>query len=120
MDESLPVLDPAPLLHLTAHTGETSAQRFLAEYLEMLPSRVTRVIRCLRSSDVEASKDAVVSLKVTSAMAGAVRMARYCGELEDTLAAQRVPDAAAVLVGMSKTSRLYIRQVRQCRVKRGR
>lgn len=120
MDESLPVLDPTPLLNLTDHTGDTAAQRFLTEYLEMLPSRVSRVAGCLSSSNVEAAKEAVVSLKVTSAMAGAVRMERYCHDLEDTLAAQRIPDAAAVLVGMSRASRLYIRQVRQCREKRGR
>lgn len=80
---------------------------------------MSRVAGCLISNNVEAAKEAVMSLNVTSAMAGAVRMARYCHDLEDTLAAQRIPDAAAVLVGMSKTSRLYIRQVRQCREKRG-
>lgn len=119
MDESLPILDPTPLLNLTDHTGDTAAQRFLTKYLEMLPSRVSSVAGCL-SSNVEAAKEAVVSLKVTSAMAGAVRMERYCHDLEDTLADRRIPDAAAVLVGMSRTSRLYIRQVRRCRERRGR
>lgn len=34
-------------------------------------------------------------------------MERYCRDLEDTLSVRRVPDPAAVLVGLSRTSRLY-------------
>jgi HPt (histidine-containing phosphotransfer) domain-containing protein len=113
VDESLPVLDAAPLLDLADHADARAAQRFLADYLDLLPSRVAKVIGCLSSSDVKASRDAVVSLKVTSAMTGAVRMERYCRELEDRLAAGRLPDAAAVLVVMSKTSRLILHECRR-------
>ncbi|WP_157372508.1 hypothetical protein [Arthrobacter sp. Soil736] len=110
LDESLPVLDPAPLAVLADDAGDTAAQRFLAEYLDLLPSRVSKVIGSLTSSDVGASRDAVVSLMATSAMAGAVRMEHYCRQLEDRLADRRLPDAAAVLVEMSKTSRLILRE----------
>ena len=110
MDESLPVLDPEPLLVLADDAGDTAAQRFFSEYLDLLPTRVSRVIGGLTSSDVEASREAVVSLKVTSAMAGAVRMEHYCRQLEDRLAVRRLPDAAAVLVRMSKTSRLTLHE----------
>lgn len=110
VDESLPVLDAAPLLDLADHADARAAQRFLAEYLDLLPSRVSKVVGCLSSSDVKASRDAVVSLKVSSAMAGAVRMERYCRELDVKLAAGQLPDAAAVLVVMSKTSRLILHE----------
>ncbi|MBT2522383.1 Hpt domain-containing protein [Arthrobacter sp. ISL-28] len=110
LDESLPVLDPAPLTVLVDDAGDTAAQRFFSEYLDLLPARVSKVIGGLTSSDVAASRDAVVSLKVTSAMAGAVRMEHYCRQLEERLAARRLPDAAAVLIGMSKTSRLILHE----------
>lgn len=85
MDESLPVLDPAPLLALADQTGDAAAHRSHTEYLNLLPTRVSAVVGCLGRNDVEASKDAVVSLKVSSVMAGAVRMEHYCRELEETL-----------------------------------
>lgn len=108
LDESLPALDPAQLAVLADEAGDTAAQRFLAEYLDMLPSRVSKVIVGLTGSDVLNAREAVVSLKVTSAMAGAVRMEHYCRQLEDGLAVRKLPDAAAVLVGMSKASRLIL------------
>jgi HPt (histidine-containing phosphotransfer) domain-containing protein len=74
--------------------------------LELLPFRVSKVIGGLTRSDVASAKDAVVSLKVTSAMVGAVRLEDYCRQLEDILADRKLPDAASVFVGMTKTSRL--------------
>lgn len=109
-DESLPVLDPAPLMILAEDAGDTAAHRFFEEYLDLLPSRVSRVVRGLTDADRAASLEAVVSLKVTSAMAGAMRMERYCRQLEDALAVRGLPDAAAVLVGLSKTTRLILHE----------
>lgn len=109
VDDSLPVLDPVPLMILAGDAGDTAAQRFFEEYRDMLPSRVTRIVRGLTSSDLEASEDAVLSLKVTSAMAGATRMERYCRDLQDALAAGVLPDATEVLIRMSKTARLILR-----------
>lgn len=113
VDESLPVLDPAPLLGLCNEAGDTVAQRFFTEYLNLLPTRVSRVIGGLSSSDLEASKEAVASLKVSSAMAGATRMEHYCRELEAGLAARRVPDAADSLLSMSRISRLILQDARR-------
>jgi HPt (histidine-containing phosphotransfer) domain-containing protein len=112
VDESLPVLDPTPLLALADEAGDAVAQRFLVEYLNLLPARVSRVIGGLSSSDVESSRDAVVSLKVSSAMAGATRMEHYCLELEDRLTARTMPDAAAALLSMSRISRLLLQDIR--------
>lgn len=109
-DESLPVLNPALFMELTDEAGETAARRFFAEYLDLLPSRVARVIRGLSSSDAEVSRGAVVSLRVTSAMAGAVRMEHYCRELEDRLGARMMPDAAGVLSGMSRASKMILQE----------
>lgn len=109
MDESLPVLDPMPLMILADDAGDTAAHRFIEEYLDLLPSRVSRVVRGMTDADLSAFLDAVVSLKVTSAMAGARRMERYCRQLEDAgLADRALPDAAAVFAGLSATSGLIL------------
>lgn len=105
-NESLPVLDPAPLLILTGCTGDKLAQRFFRQYLDQLPPRVSTIIRSLIRGHAAAFEDAVVNLKVTSALAGAVRMEHYCRELQNELAAGSFPDLADVFVGMSKTAKL--------------
>lgn len=87
-------LDPAPLAARADDAGDTAAQRFFAAYLDLLLSRVSKIIGNLTSSDAGASREAVVSLNVTSAMAGAVRMEHYCRQVEDRLAVRRLPDAA--------------------------
>lgn len=111
VDESLPLLNPAALLALADQVGDNAAQRFFTEYVDRLPARVSRIIRGLGSGDLEASRDAVVSLKVSSATAGAVRMEHYCRGLEERLAAQLMPDLAAALLEMSKISRLILQDV---------
>lgn len=71
---------------------------------------MTRITRTLAISDVEVAEDAVISLKVTSAMAGALRMERYCCELQDALVTGMLPDPAEVLFRMSKTARQIFRK----------
>lgn len=44
LDESLPVLDPAPLAARADDGGDTAAQRFFSEYLDLLPSRVSKLL----------------------------------------------------------------------------
>lgn len=43
---------------------------FLGDYLRMLPRRMARIIGHLRDQDSEAAMDAVLSLRVSSAMTG--------------------------------------------------
>ena len=95
---------------LSDDAGDAAAQRFFAEYLDLLPTRVSKVIGGLTSGDVVASRDALVSMRVTSATAGAVRMEHYCRQLEARLAVRELPDAAAVLAWMSKASRLILHE----------
>lgn len=110
LDESLPVLDPAPLMILAEDAGDTAAHRFFEEYLDLLPSRVWRVVCGLTDAEPADFLEAVVSLKVASAMAGAIRMEHYCRQLEDALADRALPDAAAVLEVMSTTSGLILHE----------
>lgn len=82
MSNEFAVLDPNPLLHLIEDAGAEVAEGFFQTYLQMLPLRTAKLSRVLFAGDQEATLDAVLSLKSTSGMVGAVRLARLCAELE--------------------------------------
>lgn len=73
--------DPAPAL------------TFLAGYLAMLPARLERIILELQAEDTEASLDALVSLRVTSSMAGAREAAAQCEHIETLVCEARFGSA---------------------------
>ena len=56
--------------------------KFLETYLAMLPDRLERILRGIIDCDQEASHEAVLSLKVASAMSGAINAELCCLELE--------------------------------------
>lgn len=82
---SLPVLDAQPLRILTEQAGHSVAERFFNDYLDLLPARSASIIAGLAAEDRERTLDAVVSLKVTSAMAGALQMEESSRALERQL-----------------------------------
>lgn len=72
MTERLALFDPEVILTLAGNLGSSGlAFGFLGDYLELLPSRKHRIINALRDEDPEAAMDAILSLKITSAMVGA-------------------------------------------------
>jgi len=85
-EESVPVYDPLKLMELADEAGEIVAQRFINEYLALLPHRQDRILAKLAVGDDETAMDAVLSLKTTSAMVGAVRLSGYCQHLQDQMA----------------------------------
>lgn len=93
-EESLPVYDPLKLMELADEAGDTVAQRFINEYLALLPHRQDRILAKLAVGDDETAMDAVLSLKTTSAMVGAVRLSGYCQHLQDQMALGNVAEAA--------------------------
>lgn len=76
-----PRLEPAALEILAEHVGSSAAESFLATYLTMLPDRLERIVRALEVRDTDQALDAVISLKVTSAMAGARDLERECARV---------------------------------------
>ncbi|MBT2549664.1 Hpt domain-containing protein [Arthrobacter sp. ISL-65] len=89
-EELFAVLDPNPLLCLVEDAGAEVAEGFFRTYLQMLPVRTAKLTRALLGGNQEAALDAVLSLKSTSRMAGAVRLARLCAELEGKVRAGSV------------------------------
>lgn len=71
-----------PILSLADETDAGIALQFLGDYLEMLPARLGRVLQGLHSGDPDISMDAILSLKIASAMAGATDPEAHCHRLE--------------------------------------
>ncbi|KRE54786.1 hypothetical protein ASG92_24545 [Arthrobacter sp. Soil736] len=82
----LPVLDTTCLQDLADALTPAAAERYAADYLGLLPARVERIVRALNSQDRDAAMDAALSLKVSSAMIGALRMEHIGVRLEKALA----------------------------------
>ncbi|HJW00630.1 MAG TPA: Hpt domain-containing protein, partial [Arthrobacter sp.] len=74
MPDERPVgLEPATLRRLAEDIeNPTAALNFLGDFLSMLPGRITRILETLAERDAKRAMDATLSLKITSAMTGAV------------------------------------------------
>lgn len=95
-DQNLQVLDSAALNVLKDEAGDGASRRFVEEYLLMLPTRAARIIKGLAGEDPEPTSRALISLRVTSAMAGALRLEGFCADLERALERGRNPGTVSV------------------------
>ncbi|MDP9694394.1 UNVERIFIED_ORG: hypothetical protein J2X79_001949 [Arthrobacter globiformis] len=92
-----PALDPATFAILAEHVGNPAAESFLATYLDMLPGRLERIVQALETRDAEEAMDAVMSLKVTSAMAGARHLEHECAQLLASVQREATPAYGGVV-----------------------
>lgn len=74
---------------LVQTTGEGVSRRFVEEYLLMLPTRAAKIFNCLTGTDPEPANKALIILRVTSAMAGALRLRTFCYDLKRALNAEK-------------------------------
>ncbi|GAB2736697.1 signal peptidase I [Arthrobacter bambusae] len=83
----LPAFDRRPLRRLAREMkSKEAARKFAAAYARLLPARVERISHALRTGNTELAMDAVLSLKTSSSMVGALRMEQHCLRLEHALA----------------------------------
>ncbi|MGN7250186.1 Hpt domain-containing protein [Arthrobacter sp. SAFR-014] len=108
--EDVPVLDAGPLQVLAAEVGPAFAEAFIDDYLQMLPDRASKILRALASGDARLAADAVVSLRATSAMAGALRLERCCKELESRIRRGQRLEPDAVRAVLYANIRLLVRE----------
>jgi hypothetical protein len=81
--EELPLVDPAVLKELERQLASPAiASRFARNYAEMWGPRQRCLDAAVEHQDRAAALDAVISLKVSSAMVGGVRLARLAERLE--------------------------------------
>lgn len=78
------LVDPTVLTELQAELGgdRSIVTRFVRNYIDLLPWRVGRLHHALNNLDIEDAMDAVLSLKTSSHMVGAICMRRLATELE--------------------------------------
>ena len=78
------LVDPTVLTGLQAELGgdRSIVTRFVRNYIDLLPWRVDRLNVALNNLDMEDAMDAVLSLKTSSHMVGAICMSRLATELE--------------------------------------
>ncbi|ABM09252.1 HPt (histidine-containing phosphotransfer) domain-containing protein [Pseudarthrobacter sp. PvP004] len=78
------LVDRTVLTELQAELGGDQAiiGAFVRNYIALLPWRVSRLHRALEKLDIEDAMDAVLSLKTSSHMVGAICMNRLAEELE--------------------------------------
>lgn len=111
--DDIPILDAGPLQTLAAEVGAAFAEAFIDDYLLMLPDRASRILRALAGGDPRMAADAVVSLRATSAMAGALRLERCCKELESRIRRGQRLEPDAVRAVLYANIRLLVREAGQ-------
>ncbi|MEJ1115983.1 Hpt domain-containing protein [Paenarthrobacter sp. CCNWLY172] len=81
------LVDRTVLTELQAELGGDHAiiSAFVRNYVALLPWRVSRLHRALENLDMEDAMDAVLSLKTSSHMVGAICINRLATELEISL-----------------------------------
>lgn len=82
----LPLLDSGILEDLEKQlNGPVLAVRFARDYAAMWDQRYSRLAAAVDSQDRASALDAAISLKITSAMVGGVRLARLAETLEHVI-----------------------------------
>ena len=85
-ERGLARLEPATIRRLAEDIeNPAAALNFLGDFLSMLPGRITRILDTLAARDAKAAMDATLSLKITSAMTGAVEAESYCRRIESLI-----------------------------------
>ena len=82
-----PVLHPSVLETLLWELDEDEGvwAIFIRNYINLLPDRIERVRITLTTGDLTGATDAVLSLKTSSEMVGAARLAHHAELLQDAL-----------------------------------
>lgn len=99
----LPLIDSAVLDELEDElAGSGLAQRFARDYAAMWDLRLARLGTAVDSEDEASALDAVISLKISSAMVGGVRLARLAELLEDLIRQGDFVQGQAMMAGVAQ------------------
>ncbi|WP_458779762.1 Hpt domain-containing protein [Arthrobacter sp. D3-16] len=110
---ALPLLDPAVLETLRADLDQDEAiwKVFVQNFLAQLQPRVQQIRLTLTTGDPAGAMDAVLSLKTSSQMMGAERLAGLALELEVKLRAEARADSGGALPRLAAD---HLRPIKQC------
>jgi HPt (histidine-containing phosphotransfer) domain-containing protein len=79
-------LDEQHLQKLAQDASPETAESFIADYVDLLPRLVERIVRAVGGRDRNLALDASLNLKTKSWLVGALKMNQLCSELELALA----------------------------------
>jgi len=109
-----PLLDPAVLERLREELDDDEGvwKVFVEAFIAQMPQRLQRVRLALTTGDLTGAMDAVLSLKTSSQMVGAERLAALALDLEQSLREEaRTADPAVVLPRLAAD---HLRRIKQC------
>jgi HPt (histidine-containing phosphotransfer) domain-containing protein len=111
---AVPLLDQAVLERLRTELEDDDGvwKVFVQNFIEHLPNRTEKLRLTLTTGDLTGAMDAVLSLKTSSQMVGAERLARLAMDLERSLRDESIDDEPARVLPRLAADRL--RQIIRC------
>jgi HPt (histidine-containing phosphotransfer) domain-containing protein len=108
------LLDPAVLEELEKDVGAPEvARKFATDYAGMWVRRQNRIAASVQREDQAAALDAVISLKVASAMVGGSRLAHLAAALEAVLRLGDLQAGAALVAPITIQGRATVDELQQ-------
>ncbi|MCU1518851.1 MAG: histidine kinase [Pseudarthrobacter sp.] len=113
-DAGRPLVDPSVLDRLREELEEDEGYStvFVGNFIDYLPHRISRLRLALTTGDLDGAVDAVLSLKTSSQMVGAERLAGLAMDLEKAIRHDsQVEDPA---VALPRLAAAYLKPINQC------
>lgn len=118
--QALPLVDTAVLKVLEEQLGRADlARNFAQDYSALWGQRERRLVISLDGQDRAAALDAVISLKVSSAMVGGLRLARLAEALEGAVREGDLRYGATVLAMISVQGRATVNELQHVYLRQG-
>lgn len=117
-DAVLPLLDLAALHRLEEEVRELLACNFARDYIVMWESRCRRLVTGLTGPEGrEMALDAAISIKVSSTMIGALRLAGLAADMEELIRVDALREAVSGLPALIQCGQATIQelQLRYCK-----
>lgn len=89
------------------------ARRYLLDYLQMWEDRYVRLSAAVDAGNIEAAMDAVLSVRTSARMIGALRLTILATRIEQYLAAGNTQGAALLLNELEVCGRLTMEELRR-------
>ncbi|WP_422933890.1 Hpt domain-containing protein [Sinomonas sp. P47F7] len=112
-DHTAPLVDPAALGLLAEDVGPASAAGFARDFAAMWPRRRAAIDLALGCGDFDAALEAALSLRTSSVMVGATRLAGLALRVEAALRANDGAAAAQLLAPVARCGDLTAAALRE-------
>jgi len=109
--KDLPILDATVLGDLEEELADSGLMcRFAADYAALWQPRLRRLAVAVEDQDRDAALDAAISVKVSAAMIGGLRLARIAETLEHAIR-RDILDDGHMMLALAETGRATVKQI---------